>query len=198
MIDQCQFGAPAVISGPHFASASEYFFDTVGGMNPVDPPKFSMEEGEHTSFSAYDPISGAIVYNSKKVQINFLVTPDERIEMLSSVAQPLVLPIFWTNETMKLDEATTKLVYEASVKPMKIAKSLQYTLFAIGGLLLLLSIVDFIHGWRNEKNKTENFEKSEEKAEKAEERKESVELVETYSKHEEDSPKPETEPEAVI
>ena len=45
--------------------------------------------------------------------------------VFASLTQPLVLPLFWTNETMKLDEETAKFIYDASVKPMKIATALQ-------------------------------------------------------------------------
>jgi len=69
-----------VSSGPHFASASQYFFDSVGGMEPVAPDAFSLDMAEHTTYCAYEPISGAIIYNAKKLQINFMVFPDERIE----------------------------------------------------------------------------------------------------------------------
>ena len=80
MIDQCMAGAPVVASGPHFSSASDYFRETIDGMNPVHGETFSMDEAEHTSYSAYDLTSGAIIYNSKKIQISFMVTPDDRIE----------------------------------------------------------------------------------------------------------------------
>ena len=80
MVDQCNLGAPVVISGPHLASASDYFHETIDGMNPVVPDGFKEEEAEHTSYSAYELTSGAIIYNAKKIQINFMVKPDERIE----------------------------------------------------------------------------------------------------------------------
>ena len=92
MIDQCQLGAPAVVSGPHFSSASQYFFDTIDGMDPVElngDSKFSLEESEHTSYTAYEPTSGALVFNAKKVQINFLVEPVPQIDIFADIKQPI-------------------------------------------------------------------------------------------------------------
>ena len=52
------------------------------------------------------------------------------------------MPMFWLNETMKLDAGTTEEMYEKSIKPLKITTSLQYSLFAIGGLLIVISVAD--------------------------------------------------------
>ena len=58
------------------------------------------------------------------------------------------MPMFWLNETMKLDAETTEDMYQKSIKPLKITTSLQYSLFAVGGLLVVIGIVD---GYRTSK-----------------------------------------------
>ena len=59
-----------------------------------------------------------------------------------TLKEAIPMPMFWLNETMKLDAETTEEMYEKSVKPLKITTSLQYSLFALGGLFLLIGIVD--------------------------------------------------------
>ena len=84
------------------------------------------------------------------------------------------MPMFWLNETMQLDAETAQDVYDKSgwfrlvrefqildvligfnssdligltinlVKPMKIVNSLQYTMFAVGGALIIIALIDAI------------------------------------------------------
>ena len=55
--------------------------------------------------------------------------------------QAIPMPMFWLNETMKLDSKTTEEMYEKSIKPLKVTTSLQYSLFAIGGFLILAGLI---------------------------------------------------------
>ena len=75
------------------------------------------------------------------MQVNFLLTPNPELEFMT-LDRPIVMPMFWLNETMQLDAVTAQEVYDKSVKPMKIVTSLQYTMFAVGGALILISIID--------------------------------------------------------
>ena len=69
--------------------------------------------------------------------------------------------MFWLNETMQLDAETAQEVYDKSVAPMKIVHALQYTMFAVGGALILVSIIDTLFckddgKIEDEKEKVEN------------------------------------------
>ena len=75
------------------------------------------------------------------MQVNFLLTPNPELDFMT-LEKPIVMPMFWLNETMQLDAVTAQEVYDKSVKPMKIVNSLQYTMFAVGGALILISIID--------------------------------------------------------
>jgi len=133
MIDQCQFGAPAIASAPHFLSASDFFFDKLDGLQP--------DEAQHVSYVVYEPTSGSIIHNAKRLQVNFLLTPNDQLDFMP-LKEAIPMPMFWLNETMKLDAGTTEEMYEKSIKPLKITTSLQYSLFAIGGFLVLISVAD--------------------------------------------------------
>lgn len=75
------------------------------------------------------------------MQVNFLLTPNPELEFMT-LEKPITMPMFWLNETMQLDAVTAQEVYDKSVKPMKIVNSLQYTMFAVGGALIIISIID--------------------------------------------------------
>ena len=79
--------------------------------------------------------------------VNFLLTPNEQLDFMT-LKEAIPMPMFWLNETMKLDAGTTEDMYQKSIKPLKITTSLQYSLFAIGGLLVVIGIVD---GYRTSK-----------------------------------------------
>jgi len=168
LVDQGMAGVPLVISGPHFASASEYFHTTIEGMNPVSPPHFSMDNNEHTSYCAYELTSGAIIYNAKKVQFSFMVKKEESISIYNNdqvwqhaPEDVLVLPVFWINETTALPDDLAEDIFKLSVYPLNVAHGLQYALFAIGGLLVLLAICNLFRSEPGEvePTKKDSFEK---------------------------------------
>ena len=168
MMDQCQFGAPAIASAPHFLSASQFFFDKLDGLgnrgtskneklnfrlfptqkNPSTRsmfPMWSMNRPQVQLFtmpsdSRFERENFSEVFDFF-FQVNFLLTPNKQLEFMT-LEEPIPMPMFWLNETMMLDEGTTADMYEKSIKPMKIVTSLQYSLFALGGLLVLLGLVD--------------------------------------------------------
>ena len=75
------------------------------------------------------------------MQVNFLLTPNPELDYMT-LDRPITMPMFWLNETMQLDAVTAKEVYDKSVAPMKIVNALQYTMFAVGGALIIISIID--------------------------------------------------------
>merc|ERR1719219_2425062 len=94
----------------------------------------------------------------KKIQFcqSFMTLKDEAIPV----------PMFWTNETMKLDEETTEDVYNNSVFPMKVVNAIQYTLFALGGALILIAFIDLlVTGNQVESLEVESEEMKEKKSE---------------------------------
>ena len=75
------------------------------------------------------------------MQVNFLLTPNAELDYMT-LDRPITMPMFWLNETMQLDAETAQEVYDKSVAPLKVVHALQYTMFAVGGALLLVSIID--------------------------------------------------------
>ena len=65
ILDKCQFGAPAIASAPHFLSGSDFFFEVLDGLEPNDV--------EHVSYVVYEPTSGSIIHNAKRLQALGLV-----------------------------------------------------------------------------------------------------------------------------
>ena len=59
-LKKCQFGAPAIASAPHFLSGSDFFFEVLDGLEPSDT--------EHVSYVVYEPTSGSIIHNAKRLQ----------------------------------------------------------------------------------------------------------------------------------
>ena len=59
-LKKCQFGAPAIASAPHFLSGSDFFFEVLDGLEPNDV--------EHVSYVVYEPTSGSIIHNAKRLQ----------------------------------------------------------------------------------------------------------------------------------
>ena len=79
------------------------------------------------------------------MQINFLLTPNDELDFMKIENEAILVPMFWLNETMQLDEETAQDVYSNSVLPLKIVNAIQYTLFAIGGALVLCSTIIIIY-----------------------------------------------------
>ncbi|XP_057325421.1 sensory neuron membrane protein 2-like isoform X1 [Microplitis mediator] len=87
-ITKCQ-DAPVIFSEPHFLHADPNLLEYARGLKP-DPI-------EHTTFITIEPLSGAPLSGSKKIQLNLNLQRIPGITLLANVSEGL-FPILWAEE----------------------------------------------------------------------------------------------------
>ncbi|XP_035232858.1 scavenger receptor class B member 1-like [Stegodyphus dumicola] len=87
-VSPCQFGAPVLISFPHFHMADPSYLKTINGLQP---------NGEHhKSYVDVDPVTGMSLYLNVRFQINVQLQRVNGIFQLDDI-QEGIYPIFWAH-----------------------------------------------------------------------------------------------------
>jgi len=129
----CQFGAPIVLSWPHFLGAEQKYRDAVEGLNP--------EKSKHGFWFDIQDVTGTTLSAKARFQINMKVPNLESFTDLSKV-NTTVIPIVWLEEG--IDELGPKIVgvlKKAVTEPTEWKKIILYVWTGVFVTLLLLSSV---------------------------------------------------------
>ncbi|KAA0193347.1 hypothetical protein HAZT_HAZT000271, partial [Hyalella azteca] len=85
----CQFGAPAVVSWPHFFQADQKYLDAVVGLKPdAEKHQFSMDIASRT---------GSVLSGVGKAQINFALTNVSEVKPAQGL-RPMIFPVVWFSD----------------------------------------------------------------------------------------------------
>ena len=126
---------PLFVSAPHFYLGDPILVAAVDGLSP--------NAAEHATFLKIEPHTGLPIHSAKRLQINALIEPIKGI--LETIGIPkLFLPIFYINETAKIDPTSAKLLKEKVLQPFTIVHILEFGLVCVGGVLVLVACVFLI------------------------------------------------------
>lgn len=129
----CQFGAPIVLSWPHFLGADQKYRDAVEGLSP--------EKTKHGFWFDIQDVTGTTLSAKARFQINMKVPNLEAFSDLSKV-KTTVIPILWLEEG--IDELGPKIVgylKKAVTEPGEWKQIILYVWTGVFVTLLLLSSV---------------------------------------------------------
>lgn len=103
-VSNCWYGAPVVLSFPHFYLADSSFLENIEGLNP--------SKQRHGSHIDAEPISGATVDLSVKFQMNMKVKPVSELRAFQNISAG-VYPVFWLDLKVVLPDALMDtLIYQ--------------------------------------------------------------------------------------
>lgn len=100
----CLFGAPVLLSTPHFYMGDEKYVKAFTGLAPN-------KEWHETHFDL-EPLLGVPIFASKRLQLNVDVRKYKVPPRLLNI-NDTVFPILWINETAKLDQPSAQDVNKA-------------------------------------------------------------------------------------
>ncbi|XP_057370163.1 platelet glycoprotein 4-like [Daphnia carinata] len=127
----CQFGAPVVLSSPHFYLGDEKYSNAFKGLKPV-------KEWHETNIDL-EPLTAVPVFISERIQINIDVrrygVPPRLLDINNTV-----FPVFWINETAVLDQPSADDVTLA-VNVINGLNISRWCFLAAGIALVIASIV---------------------------------------------------------
>ncbi|XP_030071988.1 platelet glycoprotein 4 [Microcaecilia unicolor] len=128
-ISACKNKKPVYVSLPHFLYVSENIRSRVTGLKP--------NEEEHRIYVDVEPNTGFTMRFAKRIQINLMFKPTDKIEVFSKLKDILVFPVLWLNETGTIDDGTAEKFKATVTTPMNI-------LMVVEVVLLCLGIVSFL------------------------------------------------------
>ncbi|CAG9819613.1 unnamed protein product [Phaedon cochleariae] len=136
----CKFGAPALISFPHFYNADPYYLQDIDGLKP--------DASKHEMYLSLEPRTGLPLKVRAAFQLNLQVEEIVGITLLEKVGKKL-MPAFWFEQSAELDEALTSEVKLLLVLPSA-GQYTGYGMITIGGLLAVVaSLVTWRQGWKS-------------------------------------------------
>lgn len=145
-ISPCQFGAPAVLSYPHFYLADQSYRSAVSGMSP--------DASKHSFFIDIEPTSGFAVNAAVRVQLNLYLKRIKGIWPFSEMpSTPLVFPILWQELTLNVTDELAQEFKDMIIKPMLYAKISSFVIIGIGALLTISALIFVIILYKKQKLK---------------------------------------------
>ncbi|KAE8616415.1 hypothetical protein XENTR_v10008800 [Xenopus tropicalis] len=125
----CQGGKPIFLSLPHFLYASDYLLDSVSGLKP--------NKEEHETYIDVEPITGFTMHFAKRLQVNVMIQPTDKIEVMSKLQSELVFPVAWLNETALIGDDSANMFKSKVTTPMKVVEILRIVLLCVGSVVFL-------------------------------------------------------------
>lgn len=139
-ISRCMEGASVTISSPHFYQSDDKFWKMFDGMSdPNDNPS------KYETYILIEPYTGAALSLHKRLQFNIPVhrMPDSAY-MTKLWEEHALFPMFWIEEFGELDGDYKNKLDDMLTKPLRIVDAVQWTMFAVGVMLLILVVVMFV------------------------------------------------------
>ncbi|XP_063073188.1 platelet glycoprotein 4 [Engraulis encrasicolus] len=123
-VSACRDGYPIYISLPHFLYGSPELNQAIQGMSP--------HEEHHATYLDVEPITGFTLRFAKRIQMNMMYGPSDKITVLNKVKDFTIFPVVWLNETAMLDDATADMFKEELVSKVNLLDTMQISLISVG------------------------------------------------------------------
>ncbi|KAJ6666362.1 hypothetical protein lerEdw1_000635 [Lerista edwardsae] len=134
-ISTCKQGKPVVITLPHFLYASPEIYEGIEGLHP--------NLQEHMTYLDVEPTTGFTLQFAKRLQVNLLVKPSEKITPLKKLDMPFLFPVLWLNETAIIDDNKAEFFRTSVTNKIKFLHLLEAVLIIVGSLLFLSCLVSY-------------------------------------------------------
>ncbi|CAG02411.1 unnamed protein product, partial [Tetraodon nigroviridis] len=135
-ISSCQDGSaskPVYISLPHFLHGSAVLQQNVLGLHPSPE--------HHMTYLDVEPTTGFTLSFAKRIQMNMMYGPSQRITVLKKVKDFTIFPILWLNETAELDQETADMFQQQLFSRVRLLEAVQYSLLGVGLAAFFLCLV---------------------------------------------------------
>ncbi|CAL1260980.1 unnamed protein product [Larinioides sclopetarius] len=131
-IKNCQFGAPALISWPHFYMADPSYLKDINGLQP--------NEEDHSSHLDADPITGISLDIQVRFQINLEMSRVPGLLQFSNVPEG-IFPVFWAGLEIHVTDDWAHFLKGQLNNPKIIAYSVLGGLVLICLVLIIISLI---------------------------------------------------------
>ncbi|GFS42665.1 scavenger receptor class B member 1 [Nephila pilipes] len=128
----CQFGAPVLLSFPHFYMADPSYRTNINGLNPSDE--------KHGSHLDVEPITGVTVDVQIRFQMNLQMSKVRGVLQFDDVPEG-IFPVFWADLEIQLNDDWAHFFKSNLNNPKIIAYSVLGGLIIICSILIIISLV---------------------------------------------------------
>uniref|UniRef100_A0A2K5JY08 Platelet glycoprotein 4 n=1 Tax=Colobus angolensis palliatus TaxID=336983 RepID=A0A2K5JY08_COLAP len=134
-ISKCKEGKPVYISLPHFLYASPDVSETTDGLNP--------NEEEHRTYLDIEPITGFTLQFAKRLQVNLLVKPSNKIQVLKRLKRNYIVPILWLNETGTIGDEKAKMFRSQVTGKINLLGLIEMILLSVGVVMFVAFMISY-------------------------------------------------------
>lgn len=124
------FGAPLLLSFPHFLYAEKY----LNGVRNLAAPNKSI----HEIYLLLEPNTGIPLQGKKRVQLNVVLRPISHMPFAANLPET-VLPLLWIDEGAELTQDLIDMLNDQFFDIVKIANGVKFTLIAISAAAVLVA-----------------------------------------------------------
>jgi len=144
-ISVCQYGAPVVLSFPHFYFGDSSYLNAIEGLHP--------NSSLHDFYIDVEPNTGFSIDARVRFQVNLFVKRVPGISQLSSVPK-VMFPVFWVEISFTLTEDLANVFKTKVDKPKVIAFSFIFGCIAVGCTIWLCAMLFLC--WMKKKSKSDS------------------------------------------
>ncbi|KAI2546438.1 CD36 molecule [Homo sapiens] len=134
-ISKCKEGRPVYISLPHFLYASPDVSEPIDGLNP--------NEEEHRTYLDIEPITGFTLQFAKRLQVNLLVKPSEKIQVLKNLKRNYIVPILWLNETGTIGDEKANMFRSQVTGKINLLGLIEMILLSVGVVMFVAFMISY-------------------------------------------------------
>lgn len=123
-VSACRYGAPVVVSFPHFHAADPYYLQFVDGLSP--------DEDKHQFYITMEPSIGIPVEVAARLQVNVMVQPSPDIGLFQE-APTIFFPTLWFEQKVRIPDEM--------INELKIAVSMPMIGFNCAGVIIAIGLI---------------------------------------------------------
>ncbi|XP_035232833.1 lysosome membrane protein 2-like [Stegodyphus dumicola] len=124
-LSPCQFGAPVVLTFPHFYLSDPSYLQNVSGLNP--------SKNKHGSHIDIAPTIGVSVDLKLRFQMNLKIAQVRYLSEFEKI-NPGLYPVFWIEMSAKLTQELADTIIKDIMKPKEV-------IYSILGIILTIALV---------------------------------------------------------
>ncbi|XP_034522946.1 platelet glycoprotein 4 [Ailuropoda melanoleuca] len=134
-IGKCKDGKPVYISLPHFLHASPDVGEPIEGLSP--------NEEEHSTYLDVEPITGFTLRFAKRLQINLLVKPAKKIDVLKNLKRNYIVPILWLNESGTIGDENAEKFRKQVTGKINLLGLVEMILLSVGVVMFVAFMISY-------------------------------------------------------
>ncbi|CAG9865394.1 unnamed protein product [Phyllotreta striolata] len=124
------FGAPLILSFPHFLYAEKYL-DAVENLTKPDKDK-------HGIYLLIEPNTGVPLQGKKRVQLNQILRPIKHMAFAANLPQTII-PLLWIDEGAELNDDLIDMLNSKFFNVVKLTSGVKYGLIAVSAAGVLVA-----------------------------------------------------------